>query len=267
MSARLANRFLKERAAGRKLFVPFLTAGDRGLSFTRRAVLRLAELGADAIELGVPFSDPLADGKAIQASSQRALQRGATLTGILQLIKQLRRETNVPLLLMGYLNPFLHPSSAQNIKAAAAAGADGFIVPDLPPEEAGAWIRQCRARDVDTIFLATPTSTPQRLRAIARLSTGYIYYVSVTGTTGTRQHLPADLQAAVGRIRQVSPLPVLIGFGISNPEQARRTASAADGVIVGSALVNTLAGRVTDAQALGKMTQLAGALIKAVKKR
>lgn len=267
MSARLANRFLKERAAERKLFVPFITAGDRGLGFTRRAVLRLADLGVDAIELGVPFSDPLADGKAIQASSQRALQRGTTLEGMLKLIRQVRRETKVPILLMGYLNPFLHPTPLHNIAATARAGGDGFIVPDLPPEEAGTWVRQCQAWDMDTIFLATPTSTPQRLAAIARLSTGYIYYVSVTGTTGARAHLPTDLKSAVGRIRHVSPLPVLVGFGISTPEQARRTASVADGVIVGSALVNTLAGRVTDSQALGKLSRMAAAMLKAVKKR
>jgi len=266
MSHRLLKRFLKERTAGRKLFVPFITAGDRGLAFTRQAVLALDEVGADAIELGVPFSDPLADGKVIQASSQRALQQKTTLSGILRLVRSLRSETDIPILLMGYLNPFLQMESSRMAAVAAKAGVDGMIIPDLPPEAAGTWIRHCRQQNLDTVFLATPTSTPARLKAVANVCSGYIYYVSVTGTTGTRDQLPKDLQQGVARVRAVSPLPVLVGFGISTPAQAAKVATIADGVIVGSAIVKTLAGPESDRQVLKKMSGLAKAMVNSIKK-
>jgi len=267
MSNRLLKRFLQERLAGRKLFVPFITAGDRGLAFTRRAVLALADAGADAVELGVPFSDPLADGKTIQLSSERALQRGTTLVGILDLVRNLRARTQVPLILMGYLNPFLQPSLDKTVVAAAAAGADGFIISDFPPEEAWGWTALCQDKGLDTIFLAAPTSTPERLGAVARASTGYIYYVSVTGTTGVRTSLPPDLEDGIARIRDVSSLPVLVGFGVSTPEQARAVSQRADGVIVGSALVKTMEPGVSDTEALTRLSRLAGKMVRAVKKR
>jgi tryptophan synthase alpha chain len=267
MSARLHRRLLQEREAGRKLFVPFLTAGDRGLDFTRRAVLALEKAGADAVELGVPFSDPLADGKVIQHASERALRQGTTLAGILDLIRDLRRETEIPLVLMGYLNPFLRHGMAATLAQAAAAGADGFIVPDLPPDEAGEWTRVCRQEDLDTIFLVAPTSTPERIRAVARASSAYIYYVSITGTTGARRELPEDLQAGIQRVRRVSSLPVLIGFGVSTPEQAGQAAKIADGVIVGSALVATLEPGASEEKALVHLTELAQKMVREVKKR
>lgn len=265
MSRRLFKNLAREHLAGRKLFVPYLTAGDRGLAFTRRAVLALARAGADAIELGVPFSDPLADGKTIQLASERSLRRGTTLEGILELIRDVRRETQIPLILMGYLNPFLRPGLAHTAAAAARAGADGFIIPDLPPEEAGDWTGLCRQFDLDTIFLAAPTSTPERIHAVVEASTGYIYYISVTGTTGARRHVPADLETGIRRIREQSCLPVLVGFGISTPEQAARVAKAADGVIVGSALVSLFEPGPSDASVLSKLSQAARKMVRAVK--
>ncbi len=265
MSARLMNRFKPELAAGRKLFVPFITAGDRGLDFTRRAIMALARAGADAVELGVPFSDPLADGKIIQRSSHRALEQGTNLPAIISLVKSLRRETDIPILLMGYLNPFLQPNMPSNASLAQAAGVDGFIIPDLTPEEAGSWISICRKKDLDTIFLVTPNSTSDRLKAIIRCSTGYIYYVSVTGTTGLRNKLPADVRTGVARIRRYSSLPILVGFGISTSRQAADAADIADGVIVGSALIQAMEQGSTDHDALRRLRQLAEEMVKAVK--
>lgn len=265
MSRRLDAALARELKAGRKLFVPYLTAGDRGLSFTLRAVLTLAAAGADAVELGVPFSDPLADGPVIQRASERALARGTTLSAVFDLVARIRSRSQVPILLMGYLNPFLGPSLGRTAERARAAGVDGFIIPDLPPEEAGEWGRNCRALDLATVFLAAPTSTPARLRAVARASTGYVYYISVTGTTGMRRSLPADLGQGVARLRRVTRLPILVGFGISDPGQAGRVAEFADGVIVGSALVKTLEPGPSDLRALDNLRRLASRLSRAVK--
>ncbi|MCK5243019.1 tryptophan synthase subunit alpha [bacterium] len=266
MSIRLINRLLKERTAGRKLFVPFITAGDRGLDFTRQAVLALDQAGADAVELGVPFSDPLADGKVIQASSQRALEQHTTLAGIIDMVHTLRSKTDMPILLMGYLNPFLQKNANAMAKWLVQAGVDGTIIPDYPPEEAMDWIKACGEQDLDTVFLTTPNSTPDRLAAVAQASTGYIYYVSVTGTTGARTQLPAHLQQGIARVRSMTFLPILVGFGIATPEQAARVAKVSDGVIVGSALVKTLAGKENNRAALKKFIQLAANIAKAVKK-
>ncbi|NTV52547.1 MAG: tryptophan synthase subunit alpha [Candidatus Firestonebacteria bacterium] len=268
MSLRLFSRFARERMAGRKLFVPFVTAGDRGLAFTRRAVLTLVEAGADAIELGVPFSDPLADGPVIQRASQRALQRGTTLPAIFDLVRDLRQVTDIPLLLMGYLNPFLHPTLEKNALRAAQSGVDGFIVPDLPPEEAVAWNKACARTGLDTVFLVAPTSTPQRIQSVVKASTGFIYYVSVTGTTGMRNQLPlADLAAGIGQVRQATPLPILVGFGISTPAQAKNISGLADGVIVASVLIHAMETAASDAQALQRLAGLSRRLAKAVKNR
>lgn len=267
MSTRMLNRFLKERAGDRKLFVPFITAGDGGLGFTERAVLALERAGADAVELGVPFSDPLADGKVIQRASERALRSGTRLPGVLETVRRIRRRSQVPILLMGYLNPFLHPSLEHTALAASRAGVDGFIIPDLPPEAAEEyrWRDLCRRRRLDTVFLVTPNSPSDRIRRACEASTGYVYYVSVTGITGVRRGLPADLAAGVSRAKIYTPLPVLVGFGVSEPSQAAAVARVADGVIVGSALIRALEqGRGAD-DALRRMTRLARALSKAVK--
>ncbi len=268
MSARLFNRFARERMAGRKLYVPFVTAGDRGLEFTRKAVMTLIESGADAVELGIPFSDPLADGPVIQRASQRALERGTTLPQIFSLVEKLRQATDIPILMMGYLNPFMQPSLEKNAALAAKAGVDGFIIPDFPPEVAGDWNRICASQDLDTVFLVAPTSTPARMQAVAKAATGFVYYVSVTGTTGMRKQLPtAELSAGIEQVRQYSPLPVLVGFGISTPEQARSTSRISDGVIVASVLINAMEQAKTDAEALKRLLGLSRQMANAVKNR
>jgi tryptophan synthase alpha chain len=268
MSRRLFSRFSRERMAGRKLYVPFVTAGDRGLEFTRRAVLTLVASGADAVELGVPFSDPLADGPVIQRASQRALQRGTTLPAILDLVHDLRQETDIPILLMGYLNPFLQPNLEKNAVRAAQSGVDGFIIPDLPPEEAVAWNQVCARMGLDTVFLVAPTSTPERVAAVVKASTGFVYYVSVTGTTGMRTQLPvSELAAGIQKVRNSTPLPILVGFGISTPQQARNISRLADGVIVASVLINAMETAPSDAQALHRLANLSGRLARAVKNR
>ncbi|MCD4814564.1 tryptophan synthase subunit alpha [bacterium] len=266
MSVRLLNRLLKERAVGNKLFVPFITAGDRSLEFTGKAVIAMADAGADAIELGVPFSDPIAEGPVIQQASQRALEKGTTLEKILQMVKAVRRKTTVPIILMGYLNPFIRNGAEKTATHAFGAGVDGFVIPDLPPDEAEDWVAACRKKDLDTIFLAAPTSTPERLQAVANTSTGYVYYVSVTGTTGMRHHLPKDLKQSIEQVKQYTALPVLVGFGISTPAQAKKAAGMADGVIVGSAMVSAMAGAVSDKISLTRLTGLCREMVTSVKK-
>ena len=265
MSARLVNRFAKERTAGRHLFVPFITAGDRGLNFTKKAIIALADVGADAIELGVPFSDPLADGPVIQQSSQRALDKGTTLEKIIDLVAEVRLKTDVPIVLMGYCNPFLQPSLKKNMMKAVKAGVDGLVIPDLPPQEAEELVTTGCQIGLDIIFLAAPTSTDERLAAIGQLSTGYVYYVSVAGTTGVRSKLPTNIKQGVNRVRRYTPMPVLVGFGIAKPEQAKAMTGFADGVIVGSALVKAMENGKNDQEALKNLTKLAKSIAKAVK--
>jgi tryptophan synthase alpha chain len=265
MSRRIFKRFSREKMAGRKLFVPFVTAGDRGLDFTRRAVGVLAQSGADAVELGVPFSDPLADGPIIQRASQRSLERGTTLAGILNLVKDIRKFIEIPIVLMGYLNPFCKPGLENTAKAAARAGVDGFIIPDLPADEATAWMRICSQQDLDTIFLVAPTSTPERIRAVVRASTGFVYYISVTGITGIRRALPSALKGGIAQVRKQTPLPILVGFGISTPQQARQASRVSDGVIVASTLIQHMESARSDAAALQRLGSLSRRIAHAVK--
>jgi tryptophan synthase alpha chain len=236
--SRIAERFAERKAAGEAAFIPYLTCGDPSLARTAELVRALDRAGADVIELGVPFSDPLADGPTIQAASTRALAAGTTLAKILGLVRELRPEVRAALLLFTYANPVWRFGLERFCREAAAAGADGLLVPDLPPEEAAALLKPARAHDLDTVFLAAPTSTPERLALIAAASRGFVYAVSLTGVTGARRELPPDLAAFVRRVkRAANPLPVAVGFGISTPAQARTVARLADGVVVGSALV------------------------------
>jgi tryptophan synthase alpha chain len=237
---RIEQTFARLRAARRAALIPYLTAGDPNLEATEALVPVAEAAGADLLELGVPFSDPLADGATIQRASQRALAQGVTLRKILHLVARLRRSTELPLILMTYYNPVLRAGPAGFAAEAAAAGVDGVIVPDLPPEEAGALREAARAAGVAPIFLAAPTSTDARLRLICGASEGYIYYVSLRGVTGARAALPADLASQIARLRARTTKPIAVGFGISTPAQARAVAGVADGVIVGSALVGLI---------------------------
>jgi tryptophan synthase alpha chain len=237
---RIGARFEKRRAEGRPAFVAFLTAGDPSPDRTCEAAAELDRAGADVLELGVPFSDPLADGPVIQRASERALARGVTLPRVLALVGRIRERTELPLLLFSYYNPLLQHGLERLAREAKAAGVDGVLVTDLPPEEAGEWVGAARAVDLDTVFLASPTSPPERLRRVAEASRGFVYAISRTGVTGERQALSEDARPLVERLRALTAVPVALGFGLSTPEQVREAAAVADGVVVGSALVRFL---------------------------
>ena len=236
-ATRITRRFGELRRAGELGLVAYLTAGDPTLAATERIVSALAEAGADVIELGVPFSDPLADGPTIQRASERALRSGTTLAGVLALVKNLRRGTEVPLVLFSYFNPVLQMGVEKFADAAASAGADGVLITDLTPEEAGDYRRCVSARGLDTIFLAAPTSTDVRLTRIAESSSGFLYLISRTGVTGEKDTLPEDLPALIRRARAATSLPIAVGFGISLPGHVSILGGLADAAVVGSALV------------------------------
>jgi tryptophan synthase alpha chain len=237
----IRERFAQLKTQGRAALIPCLVAGDPDLETTLSAAAALAENGADIIELVVPFSDPMADGPTIQAASQRALAGGVHLTGILAAVRELRRAVDLPLLLMTYLNPVLRLGLAEFGRKAREAGVDGVILPELPVEEADTWRQVAADKGLDTIFLAAPTSGLERRRAICEASTGFVYAVTLTGTTGARQALPPDLIENLKELRALSDRPVAAGFGISGPEMVRALAPHADGLIVGSALVQLMA--------------------------
>ena len=239
-ATRISRRFAELREQGRMGLVAFITAGDPSLAATESLVLALAEAGADVVELGVPFSDPLADGPAIQRSSERALRAGTTLAGVLDLVAAIRRKSDVALVLFSYYNPVLQMGLEQFAGRAAAAGADGVLITDLTPEEAGDYRRIVAARGLDTIFLAAPTSTDERLAKIAACTSGFLYVISRTGVTGATDTLPEDLPALVRRVRRVTALPIAVGFGISLPGQVSVLGGLADAAVVGSALVEEI---------------------------
>lgn len=234
---RIGKKFAELKKQQRTALVTFITAGDPDLALTERLVPAMAAAGADIIELGVPFSDPMADGPTIQLSSERALAGGTTLTAILAMVKRIRQGCQVPILLMGYYNPVYAFGPERFCTEAAAAGVDGVLLVDLPPEEAGEFSRLANAAHVDLISLLTPTSDASRIDKVKRIGRGFIYYVSVAGVTGARTTVADDIGAMVGKIRASASLPVAVGFGISTPEQAEAVARTADGVVVGSALV------------------------------
>ncbi|MFQ6058013.1 MAG: tryptophan synthase subunit alpha [Anaerolineae bacterium] len=234
----IAEAFAALRAQGRTALMPYLTIGYPSLEATLELVPALVAGGADFVELGIPFSDPLADGATIQQATHVALQQGVTVETCLETVRRLREDgIETPLILMSYYNPVFQRGLAAFCRVAAAAGADGLIVPDLPPEEALELRGGCQANGLDLIFLLAPTSTQERVRMVARMATGFIYLISLTGVTGARHRLPPDLEAFVARVRAVTDMPLAVGFGVGNPEQARRVAAVADGVIVGSAIV------------------------------
>lgn len=234
--SRLAQVFTRLRAAQKTALVAFVAAGDPDLATTAEEIGALIRGGADIVELGVPFSDPVADGPVNQRAYQRALARGVTLGDVLELAGRVR--SVVPLVLLSYYNPVLQYGVQRFCGESAHSGVDGLVVPDLPPDEADDLITSARPAGLDTIFLLAPTSTDVRIRLAAARSTGFIYCVSVTGVTGVRDRVPEELHGLVRRIKTQSQLPVCVGFGVSTPQQARQIAGVADGVIVGSALVS-----------------------------
>ena len=240
--SRIAAAFVQAQAEGRTAVIPFVTAGYPNLAMTERLVPALVAGGADLIEIGVPFSDPLADGTTIQRASQAALANGVRLADCLALVRRLRAAgVAVPLVFMGYYNPILQYGLERFAADSAAAGLDGVIVPDLPTEESDELLAACRRHGRDLIFLLAPTSTEQRIRDVAERAGGFVYCVSLTGVTGARDKLP-DLEEYLARVRQHTALPLAIGFGISTPEHVREVGRVAEGAIVASALINHLDG-------------------------
>ncbi len=239
--SRIQSTFQRLAARGEKALIAYIMAGDPTLEDTETYVQQLAGAGADVVELGVPFSDPIADGPIIQQAAERALRSGTTLKKILATVRSLRTKTKIPLVLMAYYNSIFRYGEAAFCRDAAAAGVDGLIVPDMPPEEAGTIHPVAEAAGLDVIFLLAPTSTAKRETAVARLSRGFIYYVSLTGITGAKLTDKADVEKKVREIRGYTKTPVAVGFGIATPEDAREVARIADGVIVGSALVKLIA--------------------------
>ena len=235
---RLGQTFSGLRRRGERALIPYFTAGDPSLAVTRALLLEAARRGADVIELGIPFSDPLADGPVIQRASQRALASGVTLPQVLELVRNVRGDVPTPIVFLTYYNPVHAFGLKAFAHAAVEAGVDGVIVADLPPEEAGPFGTEARAAGLDLIHLVAPTSPPERMRLIARRSRGFIYVVSLTGVTGAREALPQDLIEYLRQLRAVTTKPICVGFGISTPEQVAAVAPYADGVIVGSAIVS-----------------------------
>jgi tryptophan synthase alpha chain len=252
----ISRRFARLRSQGRCALMPFVMAGDPGLEATAATLLALQEAGADLIELGIPYSDPLADGPVIQAAAGRALAAGTTPGRVLALLQQLRGRLEIPVVLFTYSNPLLNRGMEAFCAAAAAAGAAGLVVPDLPLEEAERLSGLAAEQGLDLVLLVAPTTPPGRMARIHAASRGFTYLVSVTGVTGVRSALEARVQPLVSRLRQQGETPVAVGFGISGPEQARQVRDwGADGAIVGSALVRQMA----EAQALGQPVSEAAA--------
>lgn len=236
---RISAAFAAREKEGRRALIVYLCAGDPSLEATAAAVRELAAAGADIIELGVPFSDPVADGPVIQAASSRALATGINLEKILAMVKGLRSRVDIPLILMSYYNPLLQYGLAGLAAGLAAAGIDGLIVPDLPLEESTPLREKLEQVDLAVVPLVAPTTPAERLQQIAAAAMGFIYCVSLTGVTGAREGLPPGINAYLARVREATDLPLGIGFGIGNPEQARLLAPLGDGIIVGSAVVKT----------------------------
>ncbi len=234
---RIGKKFKELAGKGERALITFITAGDPDLSVSEECILEMEKGGADIIELGVPFSDPMADGPTIQKASERALTAGTTLPGILAMVKSVRLRSQVPIVLMGYFNPVFRYGTEKFAADAAAAGVDGVLLVDLPPEEAGEFMAVASAAGLDVISLLTPTSDEKRIEKVVQRGSGFIYYVSVTGVTGARESVADSLFEKVAEIRERSSLPVAVGFGISDPAQAGRVAGIADGVVVGSAIV------------------------------
>jgi tryptophan synthase alpha chain len=261
---RIDAKFKELRRQGRKAFIAYITAGDPTLAATERLVRALEEAGADIIELGIPFSDPLADGPTIQAASQRALRHHVSLPRIIGLVRRIRAHTDIPIAFMTYFNPILRFGIADFVRESARAGVDGVIVPDLPYEEAEELVRRSRQKDFATVFLLAPTSPVERIRKAARLSTGFIYYVSLTGVTGARKALPRELVSRCRAIKSLTAKPLAVGFGVSTPAQATAVARVSDGVIVGSAIVKVIERHLTDRGLVGHVSNFVKRLARAV---
>jgi tryptophan synthase alpha chain len=242
---RIDQKFSALRKAGKKAFIAFITAGDPSLKATEELVFAIEKAGADIIELGVPFSDPMADGPTIQSASFRSLQNGTTLKKILATVRNIRRHTDIPIALMSYYNPVFHFGEKKFVDEAVAAGVDGVIIPDLPVDEAVSLRALSLEAGLSTVFFLAPTTEKDRVPAIMKASTGFVYFVSVAGVTGGEQKISSDIARQVRFAKTLSDKPICVGFGVSTPEQVKAMGQFADGVIVGSAIVKEIQKHVT----------------------
>jgi tryptophan synthase alpha chain len=255
---RIGDRFAELRERGERALVTFITAGDPDLETTETLLLVMAESGADLLEVGIPFSDPIAEGPTIQRASERALAAGASLRRILELIGRVRDRIHVPIVPMSYANPIHAMGSVAFAEAAAAVGVDGIIVPDLPPEEGEPYYKECRDRGIDPVLLAAPTTGPERLKMLVEETCGFLYYVSLQGVTGARLELAKGIEEKVKLAKSFGDVPICVGFGISKPEHAALVGGYADGVVVGSAFVNaieTASSREAAVDAVARLTK------------
>jgi tryptophan synthase alpha chain len=264
-AGRIADKFAELRERGEVALIPYIVAGDPDLERTARLVFELEARGADLIELGVPFSDPMADGPANQRAAARGLAAGATLPAILAMVAELRKHTQIPIVLFGYFNPIHHYGCERLCKDAASAGIDGLLVVDLPPEEAEALAVPARLAKLDIIYLLAPTTPIERSRVIARSATGFLYYVAVTGVTGARAQLGGDLEGNVRKLRAITKLPIGVGFGISTPAQAGEVAGYADAVVVGSAISQLIENNLKSDHLVHAVANFVGSLKEAMR--
>ena len=255
--SRIGDLFTRLKAEGRPALIAYLTAGDPSMERTASLIAALERGGADLIELGVPFSDPVADGPVIQRASDRALRGGATLRGVLRIASEIRQNSDVPILLFTYLNPALRYGMEALARDSVASGIDGCLLTDLSVEEAGKYVDAMHEHGMDTVFLAAPTSTPERLKHVAEYSTGFVYLVSRSGVTGEQASLSDSVEPLVQAMRQITDLPLAVGFGISKPEHAAAVGSVADGVVVGSAFVRIVERHAGDPELEEKLEALA----------
>jgi tryptophan synthase alpha chain len=262
--SRIAGRFVALKAAGRKALIPYITAGDPLPASTVPLLHALVEAGADILEIGVPFSDPMADGPAIQRSSERALKNGIGLSDVLKLVIDFRKkDVQTPVVLMGYANPIEAMGMEKFVAAAKAADIDGVIVVDYPPEECAPFVALCRKRGIDTIFLLAPTSTDERIRSVARSGSGYLYYVSLRGVTGVKNVDAMEVAAQLPKIRAASSLPIGVGFGIKDAASAVAISKSADAVIIGSRIVQEIESAGAE-HAVARVKALIGPIRKAL---
>ena len=258
--SRIADTFATLRNENRKGFIPFITAGDPDLQTTRELIVELARAGSTLIELGIPFTDPMADGPVIQRASERALRQAFGIEDVLQTVAAARKQTDVPIILFSYFNPLMQFGIDKLARAAKQVGVDGVLVTDLVPEEAGEFARVLKQNDLDMIFLIAPTSTDERLKLIAERASGFIYAVSRAGITGTREEMSAEAERLVRNMRQFSDLPIAVGFGISKPEHVADVWRYADAAVVGSAIVN----EIEKASSCGDLVRQVGSFVAAL---
>ncbi len=262
---RIKKVFKALEKKGQRALIPFITAGDPDLETTKQLIFTIEKSGGDILELGIPFSDPLADGPTIQTSSQRALKNEINLDKILALVKEVRPKIKIPIVLMSYYNPLFKFGLEKLADYSKKIGVDGFIIPDLPVEESSHWIKIAHLKKLDTIFLVAPTTPLSRARKIAQKTTGFIYYVSLTGVTGARKELPEDLIENLKKLREMTKKPIAVGFGISSPAHIRMLSPYADGLIVGSAIVHLIENAKSSEDACTKVSAFISSLANALK--